>query len=278
MSELGNLESAVLGLLAGIEVSGSPLLADVQGHSSVDRRDVMRAIRRLRSPAALTVFDGREKRGARSPIAGWPRLSVFLISTNLRGGDDPRLGDASAVGAFQTWQEVATTLDGAVVDTDRRLTLIDEQLIDADETTLVHAQRYVVDRIVSTTAPTFDAVAIAGAASIVEVEVGALEPATLSFSFPGIDGMYRRTLGTRGRVIHWRGLLRAADDDALSAIEYVIDQLVALGSAAEMVDAAGRTFADCVPDMFEREGARGRHPLTGEAVQAFSLRFTQLTV
>jgi hypothetical protein len=226
----------------------------------------------------MTVFDGREKRAARSMIPGWPRLSVYLMSSNLRGGDDPRLGDSASAGAFEVWQEVSIALDQSFVDTDRRLHLVDEQLIDADETTVVHVQRYFINRVLSTTAPTYDGAAIAGLTSRVEVEVGLLEPAALSFSFPGVDGLYRRTLGVRGRLVYWRGMLRAANDSALTAIEDEIERLVVVGSAADVVDGVGRTYSDCVPDVFERDGARGRHPLTGEAVQLFSLRFTQLTV
>ena len=43
-------------------------------------------------------------------------------------------------------------------------------------------------------------------------------------------------------------------------------------------DAWGRSYAECVLEAFERQGSRRRHPMTGAAVQAFELVFTQLRV
>ncbi len=276
MSELGDLETAVIGLITGIQSGGQPMFREVFGFTDPDRKRGVAEIRRRQLPAAMVVYDGRQRANAADSIVGLPRLTVLIATENLRGGDDVRAGDGAAPGGFDLLGSVMSTLDGAIVQTDRRLSAIDEQTVAADETHVVYEQRYLVDRAAELTAPTYDGTAIAGASSLVNVIVGELSAERVSFAFAGIDGEFRHHLGTRGRLIRWRGRLRAVDDAALNNIEATIEAKIAAGTTADMVDSWSRTFADCTVDLFERTGPRRRHPVSGEAIQPFEIRFTQL--
>jgi len=276
VSELGDIESAVVALIAAIEDGGSAVFRSVQGFSDPDRRAASARIGGLAAPAALVAFTGRVRSDSAYAVVGAPKLSVFVRAENLRGGDDVRVGDGAAVGGFQLLEFVLTALDGVVVATDRRLAVIDEQVATADETHVVYEQRYVVERLAEVVQPTFGGSVLAGSLSTVNVLVGEAAVAEASFGFPGIDGEFRHRLGLRGRPIRWAGLLRAADDAGLNAIEGGIESAVADPTPRDMVDAWSRTFADCVVDSFERRGTRQRHPISGDALQPFDIHFTQL--
>jgi len=276
VSELGDLESAVVGLIAGITSGGGPAFRSVEGFSDADRRAGVAQVRRRVAPAALVIYGGRVRADVADSVVGLPRLTVLIAAANLRGDDDPRIGDGSALGSFDLLGLVMSALDGAVVVTDRRLSVLDEQVVAADETSVVYEQRYLVDRVTELSPPTFNGQVLAGADSLVHVIVGELAAETVAFAFPGIDGVYRHHLGTRGRPIRWRGQLRASDDNGLNTIETNIEAMVASPDSFEMVDSWSRTFADCVADRFVRTGPRRRHPVSGYALQPFEIHFTQL--
>ena len=276
MSELGDLESAVVSLIAGITSGGSPAFQSVEGFSDTDRRASVAQVRRRLAPAALVVFGGRVRADVAESVAGVPKLTVLIAAGNLRGGDDPRAGDGTALGGFDLLGLVMAALDGTIVDTDRRLSALDEQIVSADETSVVYEQRYLVDRVTELSSPTFNGQVLAGSDSLVNVIVGELTAETVAFAFPGIDGVFRHHLGTRGRPIRWRGQLRASSDSGLSTIESTIEAMVASPNSFDMVDSWSRTFADCVADRFVRTGPRRRHPVSGYALQPFEIHFTQL--
>lgn len=276
MSELGDIESAVVGLVSGIQSGGQSVFRSVAGFSDPDRRGGVNQVLRSVAPAALVIYTGRLRSDGGDSVVGLPKLTVLVSAENLRGGDDPRMGDGTWHGGFELLGLVAAALDGVLVQTDRRLVQVDEQVAAADDTHVVYEQRYVIDREAELTAPTFDGAVLAGSASRVHVIVGALTAETAVFAFPGIDGEYRRHLGMRSRSIRWVGQLRGATDAALGVIESGIETAVANPGAFEMIDAWGRVFPDCVCDRFVRTGRRRRHPVTGTALQAFELHFAQL--
>jgi hypothetical protein len=276
VSELGDIENAVVNLLSGIQVSQSNVFKSVVGFSTPDRRAAVKQLSRQRSPAALVAYAGRLRADSGESVVGLPKLAVFVASANYRGGDDPRDGDTASTGGFELLGLVAGVLDGVLVATDRRLLALDESVVSADDTRVIYEQRYVIDRVTELTPPTFDGVALAGASALVEVLVGEVASETTSFAFPGIDGVFRHHLGTRARPIRWRGQLRETDDAALSATELTIESSVNDPGSFTMVDSWSRTFSDCTLDRFVRTGPRRRHPLTGQALQAFELHFTQL--
>ncbi len=278
MSDLGDLESAVVGLVAAIQSAGSPVFRSVDGFSDPDRKRSTAHIRRLAAPAGLVVYSGRLRADAADSVVGLEKLTVLISAENLRGGDDPRAGDGVWHGGFELLGLVSSALDGVLVQTDRRLIAIDEQVAFADATHVVYEQRYAVDRVAELAAPTFDGMALAGASSVVNVVVGEATAETRSFAFPGIDGVFRHHLGMRSRAIVWRGQLRASSDSALNTIESTIETAVADPGAFAMVDSWSRSFADCVCDRFVRTKARRRHPVSGDALQPFELHFTQLNV
>ncbi len=274
MSELGDIESAVIGLIEAIQVSSADLFAEVKGFSSTTRRDVVAGLRRELKPAAYVVYDGRASSDAFSVPAD-PKLSVFAIVESLRGGDEPRAGSALQSGGFDVLGELFTALAGSTIVTDRQLAFVDEQLTAADDTSVIYEQRYSVVKLATTTAPTFGGSAICGSSSIVRVTVGDTQIETQRFAFPGIDGEFQQALGLQARRIMWSGQLRAASDSALSTIETTIEGLLAGSQPADIVDGFGRTFTDCVLNRFVRKNERRKHAIDGQALQDFELHFVE---
>ncbi len=278
MSNLGDLEAAVVGLIAAIQSGGSAVFRSASGFSDPDRKRSTAHLRRQVAPAALVIYSGRLRTDAAESVVGLEKLTVLVSAENLRGRDDPRTGDGTWHGGFELLGFTTTALDGVLVQTDRRLIAIDEQVAYADETHVVYEQRYAVDRVAELAAPTFDGVALAGAGSLVNVVVGEVKAETQTFAFPGIDGVYRHHLGMRSRPIVWRGQLRASSDAALNTIESGIEAAVANPGAFTMVDSWSRSFADCVCERFVRTKPRRRHPTRGDALQPFEVHFAQLNV
>ena len=275
MSELGDIESAVIGLIQAIQVSSADLFAEVKGFSNTAARDVVAGLRRELKPAAYVVYDGRAPGDAFS-VPAEPKLSVFTIVESLRGGDEPRAGSALQSGGFDVLGELFTALAGSTIVTDRQLAFVDERLTAANDTSVIYEQRYSVLKLATTTAPTFGGSAICGSSSIVRVTIGDTQMEAQRFSFPGIDGEFQHALGLQGRPIVWSGQLRAASDSALSTIETTIEGLLAGSQPADIVDGFGRTFADCVLNRFVRKGPRRKHTIDGQALQDFELHFAQV--
>ena len=276
MSELGDIEAAVIGVLEAIEVNGEPVFASVAGWSDPDPRRAAAAIVKQRQPAAFVMYAGRGRGGTKDGDIGEPTMAVLIAVRHLGGADAPRLGDGIASGGFDLVGRVLETLDGADVLTDRRLRAMNERVVSADERSVVYEQSYTVEPVGQTTAPTFGGAAIAGTDSVVRVAPGEVAVEAVEFAFPGIDGVFRHSACRRGREILWDGRLLADDDAALNALEATMEGFVGDSRPQAMVDPHGRTYADCVLDSFRRVGVRRRHPVTGRAVQEFEVRFTQL--
>jgi len=276
MSELGDLENAIVASVAAIEDGGEPLFATVKAASGRKDELLAAAIRRERQPAAYVVFAGRMAATDGAALVGDPRFSLIVAAESLRGGSEPRLGGEDATGAFTLLDKLAVALQARVVLTDRRLVLVDEGVVATDERSYVARQRYQVRRVAQSSPPTFDGQAICGSQSLVEVLLGPLRADAEVFSFPGVDGLFRRHLGVRSRQIVWRGQLRASSDAELNGLEANLEALVAAPEAATMVDPWGRTLSDCVVDGFERRGPRRKDHYTGLVTQDFELVFVQL--
>jgi hypothetical protein len=278
VSQLGEIAVAVVGRLAGLQAGGADVFATVALQQVAERKACVAALGRQRKPAACVTYDGRAARTAKDVVPGPATLCVLLAVENLRGNPHALTGADAATGVFACLEQVTAALDGAVLAADWRLALIDERQTAADERSVCFEQRYRAERLADLAAPTFDGSAIAGSASLVTVEVESVRTESVEFGFPGIDGVYRHQSGTRGRTIRWAGQLIAADDAALDGLEADIERRVVAPVPSTVVDAGGRTYAECVPETFVRDGPRRRHPVTGAAVQAFELTFTQLRV
>lgn len=270
MSELGNIESAVIGLITGITSESTPVFKTVLSFPDPDRKAGVAQVRRHVSPAALVIYAGRLRADTRDAVIGAPRLTILISAEENRG-------DAQVASqGFDLLEQITTTLDGTLIETDRRLLLLDEQIADTDGTHVVYEQRYVIDRVAELIQPTFDNVALAGTESLVNVVVGDLSTESVAFGFPGIDGEFRHQLGLRGRPIEWQGQLRADDDAAMNTLETQIEDAVIDAAAYTLTDAWGRSFADCVCERFQRNGPRKRHPVTSQSLQSFEIHFVQL--
>ena len=276
MSEFGDIEDAVVGLLTGLQDSGSDVFATVRGYASADRKSALSAIERWLFPAALISVDARPKVAGRESLPGAPRLTLMLAARGLRSAGASRRGDVDTRGAVSLAALTTVALDSAMLLGVWRLRCLDEQIVAANDRQVVIEQRYAVERPAEVADPTFGGNVITGGEASVSVEVEPVEAAHISFAFAGVDGAFRHALGAKPREIRWRGQLRADTHAELNATEAAIEALVGAGQTATVADAVGRTFGNCVADAFTRRGSRQVHPATGRAAQDFELVFVQL--
>jgi hypothetical protein len=276
MSAWETIENAIVQAVQQLTLGSSSLLATVKGCTARDRKSLVTAVGRELLPAAYVLAVGRDAGDKATRRPGTPAFNVLLATRSLRDDDEARTGSDDVTGMFDVSEKVAEALQDLLIDTNRRLLLVDERSIGPDEGTIVWEQRYVLRRQSEISAPTFGGVALAGSDSEAHVELGRLRRAVSSFSFPGIDGVFERNLGIRERPIKWSGQLRAANDSALNNIESNIEDEVRDGEAKTMVDSWGRSHQMCVLKSFLRCGRRQRDELTGESLQDFEIEFTQL--
>lgn len=276
MSVRETIEDAIVQTLQGLTEGQSALLATAKGQTVRDRKSLTAAISRELLPAAYVMATGRDSSEKTYRRPGLLSFSVVLATRSFRSDDDARTGAVDVTGVFDLAEQVASALQDQVVATDRQLLLVDEHSVGGDEGTIIWEQGYEVRRLAELGGPTFGGVALAGAGSEVHVELGVLRRATSSFSFPGVDGVFERDLGTRERTIIWHGQLRAADHPSLNTIESNIEDEIRNSQEQSMVDTWGRTHEMCVLQKFNRRGLRRVDELTGEALQDFELEFTQL--
>ena len=277
MSTWKTIEDEIVQAIAAITEGGSALLATAKGYAARDRKFLIAAIGRELLPAAYVMACGRAAGEKTNRRAGVPEVNVLLATRSMRDDGEARLGADDVVGIFDLSEKVVSALQDLLVDTDRELLLVDERLVGGDEGTVICEQRYELRRQSELSSPTIGGVALAGSDSKVHVELDILRSASSLFSFPGVDGVFQRNLGVRGRTIKWCGQLRAASDSALNVIESAIEQEVRAGEAKTMVDSWGRSHQMCVLNSFVRNGPRRRDELTGQALQGFEIEFTQLS-
>ncbi|MFQ6048084.1 MAG: phage protein Gp37 [Phycisphaerae bacterium] len=266
MSQLAELENALVAAIGAISSEGSAVFASVSGFSGPLDGRLREMLQRQRKPAAVVAYLGQ--------TTGAQRWAVVVSAEGLRGPDEPRLGSSDVYGAFELLRLLRQSLDGQTLGSGDRLALAEERLIAADERAVISQQTYEADR--PSAAPTFDGQAICGQASRVAVTVGPVEKETVKFGFVGIDGAYQHELGLRGRQIVWSGRLQAADSAALDAIEATLEGYVAEAGEHDLTDGSGRTFEHCVLESFERRSPRRVDPATGQTSEAFRLIFKQL--
>ncbi len=146
MSELTDLETAVVTLLRNLTLDGGPAFATVRGFADAGRRRALDALARQNTPAALVLCTGRTRTGAGAKRVARLLVSVLIANRNLGGGDRVRLGDEERPGSFRLLQCTMQALDGAVALAGRRLVATNEQIIAADDRVLVHEQQYYLEQ------------------------------------------------------------------------------------------------------------------------------------
>jgi len=276
VSEFADIEGAMVTLIEEIEDGGAGVFATVQGWASAGRNATLAALERLVKPAALVMVERREQSVASEAVPGDPQVGVVVAGSNLRSPEAARLGAADGHGAYELASKVTAVLDGAILADVRRLRSISEQIIAADERTVVIEQRWLAERPAELSAPTYGGETIAGSEAVVSVHVNSGRASAVEFGFPGVDGVYRHTVGMRERTIRWSGQLRATSHSSLIALETTIEGLVEAGRADTVADSIGRTYVGCVALEFRRDGPRRIHPLRGTVSQNFQLDFVQV--
>lgn len=274
MSTWQSIEDAIVTALTGLNASGV-VLQTIKAVTARDRKVLAAAIGRELLPAGYVMLSGRE--APRSGQGGELDLKVLLAARSQRSDDEARRGSEESTGTFGLVELVAGALRGLIVESCYRLEPVGEGCLGGEHGTVLWEQRYAVARLPGAGGVTFGGVLLAGTDSRVEVEAGALRRAASAFAFPGIDGVFQRFLGFRGRTIVWRGQLRAATDGGLDWIEAHIDGELRAGAPRTLADQTGRAFDECVLASFQRHGARRHDAISGQAMQDFEITFEQLS-
>lgn len=276
MSRLGQLESNIVARLAGRTYAGAPLYGTVRGASGGYRAELRELISRERLPAAYVAFLDEKAGGDEFGLAALPRFAILVADRTLRITSNPRTGDDEVRGCFTLIDQTRTALDGYAAATGAELDWQTLRFVDADERQAVYELIYRVEPPIGPVS--LGGEPVGGAASAFRIAVGPVEAEVASFSFPGIDGEFRRLGATRGRTLHCRGRLRAADDEALSAIEAELDSQIAAATPKDFVDPQGRAYGEVVLERWSRVGYRTTVDVAGSLTveQRCALVFRQL--
>jgi len=275
MSQLSDLENALVSRLVAAELGGSPLFQTVRGISGGYRPSVREALRRERMPAACIAFiDEPTAPEVKASVRG-ARFVVLVAERVLRVESDPRHGDAMSLGAFTLLAQVRQELDDYEPLTDLRVVNLHQKFIEADDRVAVYQLLYRIWPVFEE-ALLFGGDAIAGSDSRMSLEVGSIEMEEVDFRFPGINGGYRRAAGVMPREIVWRGRIRGQHDAAVNAIEADIEAAIMAQTVDDITSGSSRTFTGCMVERYVQVGPR-RLDGDGQTVcQDAELRFSQL--
>jgi hypothetical protein len=166
MGEWQEIESAVVGALAGLTGSGAPLLATTRGRTAADRKAIVAGLLRERLPAAYIMLGGRDAGDKEYRQAGPPVLTVLLASRSERCEQDARLGGVDVTGVTTIAESAAAALRELDLGGHRRLMLVDERPVGGDEATVLWEQRYEVRRRPGDYVPLFDGCPLIGTSSV----------------------------------------------------------------------------------------------------------------
>lgn len=111
MSRLGDIENSIVARLESATVSGEPAFATVRGFSGGYRAALSSAIRRERLPAAYVTFVDESTAPETPDARRGPRFTIIVAAEMLRAGQNARLGDDDAHGAFLLMDVVRSRLD-----------------------------------------------------------------------------------------------------------------------------------------------------------------------
>ncbi len=142
MSELGDIEDAVVTRLAAATISGSPVFDTVRGVSGGYRAVIRDALRRERMPAAYVAFIEEPTAPEVKPSARGSRFVVLVAARALRLESNPRHGDAGSLGAFTLLDEARAELDDYQPSADLQLINLRQKFVEADDRVAVYELLY----------------------------------------------------------------------------------------------------------------------------------------
>jgi hypothetical protein len=142
MSRLGDLENAIVARLAAATIAGAPVFATVKGFSGGYRPVLRDAIRRERLPAAFVAFTEEAGAPETNPVKFGAQFSIIVAAQMLRTGANPRLGDATALGAFTLMDKVREQLDDYEPVAEILLYRLQERFVESDDRVAVYEATY----------------------------------------------------------------------------------------------------------------------------------------
>ena len=270
------IEDAMVAKLKQAKVNTATAFATVRSVTSRDRKALTAQIERELLPAAYVVVSGRDVGEKPFRRAGLAQITVLLAKRSDRNDAEARRGGVDGLGIYAIAQAAAAALQGLEVDYRCRLLMLDERSIGGEDGTVFWEQRYEAQRHSARYDAKFAGSTMIGALSEVQVEIGALSRTGMTFGFPGVDGVFEQSAGTRERPIVWRGQLRALTDDALNQIERDLESCIRRAEVNVLMTPCLQRFEYCTPRRFTRKGLRRFDDATGLAVQDFELEFSQL--
>ncbi len=142
MSELGDIENAVVTRLAAATISGSPVFDTVRGVSGGYRAVIRDAMRRERMPAAYVAFIEEPTAPEVKPSVRGAKFVVLIAERALRLESDPRHGDADTLGAFTLLDETREELDDYQLTANLQLINLHQKFVEADDRVAVYELLY----------------------------------------------------------------------------------------------------------------------------------------
>ncbi|MCA9255913.1 MAG: DUF1834 family protein [Phycisphaerales bacterium] len=271
MSQLGDIEAAIISRLSTATIAGQPAFATIAGACGGHRPANRAAIRRSRMPAALVSFVEAPLAPETRAETHGARFSVLVADQSLRAASDPRQGDTTTIGAFALLDVARQKLDDFGVASGVRLVAVQSRFIDADERVAIYELLYrawPIDEVAQTT-PQFNGNEIAGTHSDLQVEVGAFRVVPVDPEATPVTYM------NTPRPIIWRGEIRASTHAQLTSLETNIESLIAARTIGTVDDVHDQTFDDCLIERYDRDGPRRIVGL--QVAQAAEIHFSQLT-
>lgn len=159
MSQLGDLENALVTRLTAATLAGSPVFQTVRGVSGGFRPAIREAIRRERMPAAYVAFTDEPTAPEVKTAVRGSRFVVLVADRALRVESDPRHGDVNSLGAFTSLEQARLELDGYEPVGGLRLLNLHQKFVEADDRVAVYELLYrvwpVPPEVLAPAAPSF---------------------------------------------------------------------------------------------------------------------------
>ena len=116
MSQLADIEKAIITKLTGLTVDGEAVFNTLTGATGPVSVTLLQALLRERMPAAYVVFISEKLAPETDPTDLGPRFSLLLADRALRQTANPREGDPPSPGVFTMIDQTRALLDSYVPD------------------------------------------------------------------------------------------------------------------------------------------------------------------
>lgn len=256
MSDLSDIEAAILARLAALTHAGQPLFRSVRATSGPLRSAQRELLLRERPPAAHVAFVDDAFAAAATRLRG-PRFAIWVATRSLRAGGNPRDDEPEGAGTHAVLALVRAGLERLAVLPGRRAIGQFARALESDGRTAICELQY---RVEWPPGPVvFNGAALGGSLSI--TTRGPRPPFVEFPAEPPAD------------ILRWEGELRATSASGLSAIESGLDNLAAQQPVGDLTDPGGPVYLGMRFYEWTRRRPRWFDPDLGLYVQSAAAMF-----